>query len=101
MAKPKKIELFDFAKLVGGHISFSGSYNPENIFVNADLKQGYQNCYVNGGQSVFGRSNKADLDEALVDLAAELSGQTIHFETAFRGPAYTVPSLKHTKGYRG
>jgi hypothetical protein len=101
MAKPKKIELFDFARLVGGHISFVGSYSPENTFVNADLKQGYQNCYVNGGLGIFGRSNRANLDEALADLASELSEKTIHFETGFRGPAYSVPALKHTKGYRG
>lgn len=100
MAK-SKVELFDFAKLIGAHISFSGSYSPENTFVNADLKQGWNTCYYNGGSSVFGRSNKADLDDALVDLARELSGKTIHFETAFRGPAYKIPALTHTKGYRG
>lgn len=89
------MELFDFAKLIGGHIEFSGSFSTDNTYCNVYLRRGHEEIR---GWSCFGRSVKPDLDEALKDLAAGLTQRkTIKFGQA----TYDVPVLKHTPGYRG
>lgn len=95
------MELFDFAAIVGGHIDFSGSFGKENTYVNAHLTSGFGNHaeQVSGciSGSVYGRSENVDLDEALANLAHDLSGKTIRLGKA----EYVVPALVHTTGYRG
>lgn len=97
-----KTELFDYAKSIGCFISFSGSYAPDNTFANANLMwPGYGSANISGW-SVNGRSEKGDVEAALANLAKNLSGQVIHFDSICSN--YTsreVPQLKHTKGYRG
>ena len=109
--KTTTIELFDFAKSIGvdehgnkieAFISFSGSFAPHNTFANANLMLPHYGTARLDGWSVFGRSEKGDVEEALANLAKNISEQTIHFDTI--GSNYTkreVPKLKHTKGYRG
>lgn len=94
------MELFDFAKLIGGYIQFAGSFSLENTYVNATLNHGYHSVSADHpGRSVFGRSETPDLDEALTNLARELSGRKIFTE---QRAEYRVPEpLKHTRGYRG
>lgn len=96
-AKTKTIELFDFAELIGGYIDFRGSFNSANYYVNANIFIGCTHARLNKHQSCYGRSDKADLEEALKNLAATISEKEIWFESE----RYRVPKLKHTKGYRG
>jgi hypothetical protein len=104
----KKTELFDFAKLLGAHISFSGLLSGsapwEAPWTNVKLMQGNNDSFINGGQSVFGRSPKGDdIDGACQNLAKKLTeAKTIQFRIG-GGSKYDihVPPLKHTKGYRG
>ena len=100
MAK-SKVELFDFAKIIGAHINFTGSYSSGNTFVNANLCKGFGGSNsVRGhrGWSVFGRSETPDLDEAIANLASEISEEKVRFDD---GVIYEVPPLTHTRGYRG
>lgn len=99
----KKVELFDFAKMLGAHIAFSGAYDPTNTYVNARIKQGHNDAFINGGESIFGRSENADLDEACKDLAAKLTkAKTFQFRIGGGTPHdIHVPPLKHTTGHRG
>jgi hypothetical protein len=99
---PAKVELFEFAKLIGAYIEFEGSYNPDNTYTNASLKQNNCDCFIDGW-SVFGRSNKADdLDGACQDLAQKLTkAKTFQFRIG-GGSKHDIhcPPLKHTRGYR-
>jgi hypothetical protein len=92
------VELFDFARIIGAHICGSFSYSPDNTYANAYLKLGYHDI---GPRSLFGRSDKADLDEALADLVAGLvdRGQISFMDD--KRTTFHVPPLKHTPGYRG
>lgn len=95
------IELFDYAKTIGAFIEFTGSYKPKWEFANANIVvpgDGYANI---DGWSVFGRSEKVDVDEAFEKLAEAISEKTLRFGPPFIKKTYNVPRLKHTRGYRG
>ena len=102
------MELFDYAKLIGAHITFSGSFQPGHEYVNANIKRDFSDCFLDGGgRSPFGRSDvnsteKPNLEDALKDLCHELNGHEISF--VIGGPSkdrLKVPKLTHTPGYRG
>jgi len=97
----QRVELFDYARIIGAHIDFSGGFADNNTFCNANLHLGGWPGKEIGPQSLFGRSDKADLDEALADLALELEarGQITFMDD--KRTTYHVPPLKHTPGYRG
>ena len=92
------VELFDFAKIIGAHVEISGDLSGDNIHINADLKLDYHSI---GPLSLYGRSDKADVEEAIAELAIELMdrGQITFMDD--KRTTYHVPPLKHTPGYRG
>lgn len=97
------MELFDFAKLIGGFVHFNGGFNPDNTFINAYLQVGYEDV-TEDGRSIFGRvESSLDLDSAFINLAEYLKGKRIQARV---NDAYSyywdVPDdLTHTVGYRG
>lgn len=94
------MELFDFAKLIGGFIHFSGSFEENFNYINAHLKVGNDNVTDNG-VSLYGRtdgSHALSLDLALINLALVLRGKRIAADRKH----YNVPAdLIHSVGYRG
>lgn len=91
------MELLDYADTVGCHITLSGILNR---FVNANLVREGEGSAIIEGRSAYGRSDVADLDDALEDLAAQISGKIITFDSN-RQQTFNVPKLAHSKGYRG
>jgi hypothetical protein len=96
------MELFDFAKLIGGFIHFSGSFEENFNYINAHLKVGSYNVTDNG-ISLYGRTDGTyapiSLDLALINLALVLRGKRICCDAKKH---YNVPAdLMHTVGYRG
>lgn len=107
------MELFDFAKLIGGFIHFSGSFDPNNTYINASLQVRYDDVSENG-TSIFGRTTGNEvpgysltgdglhLDSALLSLADGLRGKRIRCQDGSTYTHYNVPDdLTHSWGYRG
>jgi len=97
----QRVELFDYARIIGAHINFSGGFAENNTFCNANLHLGNWPGAGIGPQSLFGRSEKGDLDEALAELAEELVARKQITFMDDKRTTFIVPPLKHTPGYRG
>lgn len=94
------MELLDFAKLIGGHINFSGSFDPKNTYINAMLKVDSDNVTLDG-VSIYGRTEGIELDLALINLALVLRGKRIRSQIGLNYKYYDVPAdLVHSWGYR-
>lgn len=93
--KIKPVELFDFLRSIGAHVDFSGSFSSKNTYINAHICIGSVRLPTEGG-SVYGRSEKPDIEEALANLAAKVSGKQLMMGKI----AHQFPALKHTRGYR-
>lgn len=93
--KTKSIELFDYLKLINAHVEFSGSFSPKNTYINAHICIGFVRLPTEGA-SVFGRSERANIEEALDNLATKVSGKQLMMGKI----AHQFPCLKHTRGYR-
>jgi len=103
------MEILDYAREIGAYISWTGSYDPRNTFVNAYFKQAdgssKKDAYLvkDRGWSFFGRSERSDFDEAVNQLAEQLSNQKFTFGQPHSrdcSKVYTAPKLVHTCGYR-
>lgn len=96
------MELLDYVKSINAYVEFSGSFNPKNTYANVHAKKGNKDLYITShqGWSTFGRSEKADLEEALEFYATELSEQEFQFGPFSKNVEYTAPKLHHTRGYR-
>lgn len=93
--KLKPIELFDFLRSIGAHVDFSGSFSPKNTYINVHICIGFVRIPTEGG-SVYGRSEKLNIEEALENLASQVSGKQLMMGKI----AHQFPQLKHTHGYR-
>lgn len=97
------MELFDFVQLIGGVVTFQGSYDPQNTYVNAQLEVNHRPVRLVDDTSTFGRlTQKMTLDGVLHMLACQLSGKRIRAELpGGETSVWNVPkNLMHTPGYQ-
>lgn len=89
------MDILDFAEMIGATVEIVGRFSLTDQWVNANLKKDCRNidviedgCLV----SKFGRSSIGDVRGAIANLAHNLSGQKIAFNS---GEEINVPKLSY------
>jgi hypothetical protein len=88
--------LFEFANVIGAKVTVNGEVYPEP-HINVHLEKDHRSAdVIQGGmlRGAYGRSNSANLWDALEDLCCELSNTTITFQSYDENrQTYNVPQL--------